>query len=141
SAQQPAGIVSRAHVTALTGTFSNPAAFTGNIIWKNRTFYWDGAGALQPDIGTGGTPVYWDLGVLGAVGQMNPTSGILTSLTGLDGVTYDGSNSTTDPGFTQAFFNGDRGAIILPEPTTGIQTAIAWWVTTPRPAASARQER
>ncbi|MBW2142200.1 MAG: hypothetical protein JRG97_14235, partial [Deltaproteobacteria bacterium] len=81
---------------------------------------------LQPDIGTGGTPVYWDLGVLGAVGQMSPTAGILTSLTGLDGVTYDGSNSTTDPGFTQAFFNGDRGAIILPEPTTGIQTAIAF---------------
>ncbi|MBW2091355.1 MAG: right-handed parallel beta-helix repeat-containing protein, partial [Deltaproteobacteria bacterium] len=124
STQQPAGIVSRAHVTALTGTFSNPVTFTGNIIWKNRTFTWDGG--LQPDISAGGTPVYWDLGVLGAVGQMNPTAGILTSLTGLDGVTYDGSNSTADPSFTEAFFNGARGALILPEPTTGIQTAIAF---------------
>jgi large repetitive protein len=134
STPQPAGIVSRAHSAALntllgtTNGFSQPAPFSDNIIWQNRSFHYDptlAIPALLPDV-AGGTPaLYWDLGVLGAAGSLNPISGILTTLTGPDGATYAGSNVTTDPLFPGAYFNVARGLPTMGEVTTNIQTSIA----------------
>jgi len=127
SFNQPAGIVARAHTTGVAG-FSNPV-LTDNIIWKNTTYYWDPAlVALVPDIGPADTNdpprPFWDLGVLGASGQMNPVGGTLTSLNGYDGAVYSGP-STSDPNLAGAYFNGARGIPSVNEFTTGIQTAIA----------------
>jgi FtsP/CotA-like multicopper oxidase with cupredoxin domain len=134
SENQPAGIASRAHTPALNtflatvNGYSNPAPFAGNILWQNRTFYWDGSlvpPALVPDVSTA-PAVYWDLGVLGAAGQMSPVNGTLTSLgpSALDPAVYAGSNVTADPGLAGAYFNGARGIPVVNEVTV-IQTAIA----------------
>jgi hypothetical protein len=127
STEQPAGIVSRAHSAGLnqqlgvSNGFSDPDPFTGNIIWQNRSFYWEVGIGLRE-----GTPLFWDLGVLGAVGPMNPVDSVLTSLTGPDGADYSGSgNSIADPLFADPYFNIARGLLVLPEPTTGIETAVA----------------
>jgi FtsP/CotA-like multicopper oxidase with cupredoxin domain len=134
STSQPAGIVSRAHSAALntllgtTNGFSQPSPFSDNIIWQNRSFHYDPTlpiPALLPDVGGGSPALYWDLGVLGAAGPLNPISGILTSLTGPDGATYAGSNLTNDPAFPGAYFNVGRGLITQGEITSNIQTAIA----------------
>ena len=90
SENQPAGIVSRAHTPALNtflaivNGFSNPSPFANNIIWQNRTFTWDPALVPPALVPAPPTWVYWDLGVLGATGQMNPTNSVLTSLAGFD---------------------------------------------------------
>jgi FtsP/CotA-like multicopper oxidase with cupredoxin domain len=138
SENQPAGIVSRTHTPAFNtflGTvngFSDPGPFAGNIIWQNRTFTWDPAPlapalpALVPNIGAGDPPVFWDLGALGAAGQMNPVDGTLTTLgpSTLDPSVYAVSNVTSDPGLAGAYFNGARGIPGVAE-VTAMQTAIA----------------
>jgi FtsP/CotA-like multicopper oxidase with cupredoxin domain len=137
SENQPAGIVSRAHTPALNtflsavNGFSNPGPFANNIIWQNRTFTWDPAPlapalpALVPDVSVA-PAIYWDLGVLGAAGQMNPVSGTLTSLgpSALDPAVYAVSNAITDPLLVGAYFNGARGIPIVNEVSV-IQTAVA----------------
>ena len=136
SVNQPAGIVSRAHTPAFNALLGRhrtasaaPSPFADNIIWQNRTFTWDPSlnpPALVPDVAAA-PAVYWDLGVLGAAGQMNPVSGTLTSLAhrrpGSDG-RLSGTNSTADPVLAGAYFNGARGIAVVDEFTV-IQTAVA----------------
>jgi FtsP/CotA-like multicopper oxidase with cupredoxin domain len=145
SAQQPAGIVSRAHDPALlaaigTGVgpefsaFPNPV-LTQNIIWRNRSFYFDinqnfPFGALQPPPAAQGQeaawPGYWDLGLLGSTGQLNPLQGILTSLTGPDGAVYDNiTNTTAPPPFNLSYFNGTAGVVVVEDRQTPIAAAAA----------------
>jgi hypothetical protein len=105
---QPSGIVSRAHTAELAGpmqilgkpAFSDPQ-LVNNIIWQNRSFYYSmaangGLGGLLPDPLT---PVYDDLGVLGAVGDFTPVNCILTGV-------------NADPSFVQSYFNGADSVVI-----------------------------
>ncbi len=122
SIPQVAGIASFAHssalLTALQATaycianstnvqcsvFSNPT-LVDNIIWHNRSFYWDATannnlGGLLPKPGT----PYWDLAVYDTPQLMSPTYSILT-----DGI---GANTAvppnligTDPLFLSQYFN------------------------------------
>jgi hypothetical protein len=151
STPQPAGIVSRAHSALLYNTigaasgykvpYSNPA-LANNIVWHNRSFYWSidnttvpATFGLVPNVAAGQLVVYSDLAVLGTAAQgtwpgyvdagahkLNPTSSILTDVTG-----YDASNSSTAPGFVAQYFNGDQGQTIKqPELATSIATAGAF---------------
>ncbi len=142
SVPQSAGIVSRKHsgttapCTATSGllcvigtgagrhfeVFSSPRLFN-NIIWHNRSFYWDvnengGIGGLLPD-----TPAYNDLEVKGTAlpALLDPRYSILT-----DATPYDSSNFSVDPGFVNEYVNGAQGHLVLPEAGTGIQTAPAF---------------
>jgi hypothetical protein len=119
---QAAGIVSRPHSTALATAseqiFSNPDAFTRNIFYQNRSFYWDAAavenaqGGLLP---LAAAPVYWDLGVMGAgTACLQPIRTRLTALNyGLidpSDCNYPGgpggnANTVGDPGFPGEYFN------------------------------------
>jgi hypothetical protein len=128
---QPAGIVSRAHSPELgglgvAGAFSNPE-LTDNIIWENRSFYFTGDPNAVPPIPYTLQPsppvnAYWDLGVIGAEGNLNPTYSILTDTDG-----YDGTNTTTDPAFVYPYFNGGRGLTVVPgETTTALQISAAF---------------
>ena len=143
STAQPAGIVSRANSTQLSGLiypspaldqyreFSNPT-LVNNIIWQNRTFSWsiqpDPANpaqsifGLSPDVGAGEPAVYNDLAVLGVTGSLSPMNSILTDATG-----YDPSNISVDPAFAAGYFNGDRlQSILIPEVTTTAQAVPAF---------------
>ena len=123
SVPQVGGISARAHSTQLQDAFgpgfeqefSNPT-LDGNIIWQNRSFYWDanhraGFGGIRPDIGDGESPVFWDLGVYQTAGAevFNPVNGVLTDLTITwpDGsvTAYDASNTDADPLFADPYFN------------------------------------
>lgn len=139
---QPAGIVSRAHSAGLTGASNNVGSFSNpmlvdNIIRENRSFYFFGDPLadpplykLLPDLDAGEPPVFDDLAVLGtAVPEfLDPDYCLLTSLTDARGGDYDdGTNITGDPMFGFPYFNGGRGATVLPgEPTTAIQVPIAF---------------
>ncbi|MCB2183361.1 MAG: hypothetical protein KQH63_15110 [Desulfobulbaceae bacterium] len=131
---QPAGVVSRPHSTQLAdaiglgvglpfmANYSNPILFN-NTIWHNRSFYWllsDTGFGLVPDISAGQAPVYNDLAVVGIAAMLDPMYSILTDVTG-----YDASNYMFDPLFVSEYVNGDRGWLVLPEVTTGIQAAPA----------------
>ncbi len=119
TAPQPAGIVSRPHSGLLadaTGqTFSDPGTLDRNILYENRSFYWDdtAAGNIQGGLlPLAAAPVYWDLGVAGAgAACLSPTRSRLTLLTyPIDpGCTYPSTggqgNSTGDPNFTAAYYN------------------------------------
>jgi large repetitive protein len=128
SIAQPAGIVSRAHSPELAGLtvagdFSNPQ-LTNNIIWKNRSFYFTGDPTADPPVYAlqPATPAFWDLGVLGNGGSLNPTYSIFTDTTG-----YDGTNISADPLFVFPYFNAARGTTVAPgEPTTALQTTVAF---------------
>jgi hypothetical protein len=121
---QPAGIVSRPHSTGLAAvsgqTFSDPGTLNRNILYNNRSFYWDpasannGQGGLLPVVTGGGSSgaVYWDLGVVGAGAScLSPVRSRLTMLTyPIDpGCVYPSGggqgNSTGDPGFPGDYFN------------------------------------
>ena len=82
---QPAGIVVRAHSTALAavvgGSFSNPIQFSRNIIWRNRSFYWEidnttdpATFGLKPVVGADGYHRGVDLGSGGAGNNGLPES-------------------------------------------------------------------
>ncbi len=142
SVAQPAGIVSHKHSDALTALFtgapatykrfSDPFVLENNIIWHNRSFYVDitfgadprdYAATLVPNI-PADQAVYDDLGVLGTVvpESMSPMTSILTDTTG-----YDPSNFSADPAFAAEYSNqNDSAGIIIGEPTTGIDVAIAF---------------
>ncbi|OCC14280.1 hypothetical protein DBT_2352 [Dissulfuribacter thermophilus] len=121
---RPAGIVSYAHSLNLASAFdrndpmiqwfrdfSNPILLN-NIIWHNRSFHWDvalngGIGGLVPDMATQ-SPVYWDLGVMGASfpAMLSPFWCLLTDVTGLDP-----SNISADPLFIREYVNGSPGGV------------------------------
>lgn len=113
SVPQVAGIASRAHSdglrTAMLGaqTYADPL-LENNIVWENRSFYWDAnAIAVLPGGETvlgalvAHPQVYWDLGVypLDAAMQLHPLSCLLTDATGLPG-NLDGA-----PAFVAPYFN------------------------------------
>jgi hypothetical protein len=150
STAQPAGIVSRTHSTLLYNTigtgaaaapykirFSNPTLLN-NIVWHNRSFYWEidiacdpvtsptPCFGLVPNIGAGNPAVYSDLAVLSISNpapRLSPRYSLLTDLTG-----YGGANNITgDPLFVAEYFNGDKSQTIqMPELTTSIATAPAF---------------
>ena len=117
STPQVAGIASRAHSTALASAFgtsstvsrykvfSNPV-LTNDIIWHNRSFYWDAS--LNSGLGglVAASPAYNDLGVLGTAtpSKLNPRYSDLTSRSG-----YSSTNVSRDPRFVREYFNGARG--------------------------------
>ncbi|MCK9529941.1 MAG: right-handed parallel beta-helix repeat-containing protein [Gammaproteobacteria bacterium] len=128
SVPQPAGIVAYAHSVELAaafegvaeeerlkyGVFSNPDS-SGNIVQHNRAFSFHNVPyadppefGLNPNIGAGDPPVYWDLAVMpagtGALSMM-PTSAC----------------------FVQEYFNGERGQTVLEvENTTTISAQPAF---------------
>lgn len=137
---QPAGIVSRAHTAALlpalasignTSRFSDPD-LRNNIVWENRSFHFAAdlnadppVFRLLPDVASGNSPVFWDLGVLGtgfAADRLSPQYNVLTSTSGYPG------NTSADPGFVSPYFNGGRGTTYSNgiEPTTAIQVPAAF---------------
>jgi hypothetical protein len=127
---QPAGVVVRAHSSALQAvlgaSFSSPSSFSRNIIWRNRSFSWAINNTNDPASFGMTLDSIKDLAVLGTVGCLNPTNGILTSLSG-EGCTYSNTNSTNDPGFAASYFNSSPGQIIQqPEVTTALATAPAF---------------
>lgn len=123
STPYPAGIVSRAHSPALAASvgdgFSNPVLFD-NIIWQNRSFFW------QVDPTTSSAELFpnappWDyddLGVLGTGGALDPRYCLLTDVTG-----YDASNRSGDPRFFNPYFNGPSNLPVMPENTTPLTAA------------------
>lgn len=87
-------------------TFSDPLLYD-NIIYRNRTFYWDWNfngtwSGMRPDLLAGETVRYWDLAVTGTPtpARMSPLFSILTDAAG-----YDASNGTTNPAFLAPYFN------------------------------------
>ncbi|MBW2147563.1 MAG: hypothetical protein JRI22_11135 [Deltaproteobacteria bacterium] len=140
STKQPAGIVARAHSTALANAFgadsvpfkiySNPV-LVNTIIWHNRSFHWDvaennGTGGLLPDVGAGQPPVYADLAVLGTATPflLDPRFCILSET--VNPAEYDPSNMYSDPMFVSEYFNGERGSVLLPEVTTPVEAPPAF---------------
>ncbi|MBN1918062.1 MAG: right-handed parallel beta-helix repeat-containing protein [Verrucomicrobia bacterium] len=117
---QVAGISSNVHSTGLQGafgagfeqTFSNPE-LRKNILWQNRSFYWDAAA----NGGWGGLAVnpavlYWDLGVYNTLTpeMLEPQDCVLSELAARapDGTIigfYDASNMTSDPLLVEQYFN------------------------------------
>lgn len=106
-----AGIVSRANSPLLiekTGEeFANPL-LVNNIIWHNRSFYWDanqtnGLGDIVPNA----VSPYWDLQVIGVAGKgMDPRNCILSNTTDPhSGIVYHGSNIESDPQLLNPYLN------------------------------------
>ena len=93
--------------------FSNPTLYN-NIIWQNRSFYWDATycnnfGGLRPDVqglcGAAELPHYWDLAVYNTPSNqlLSPTYSILTDGVGAN---PDGTNQIgADPLFVDPFLN------------------------------------
>ena len=128
SAAQPAGVVSYAHSPELVaafagvtaslraqyGVFSNPA-FVDNRLQHNRSFSFHMVPfsdppefGLQPDIGAGAAPVYWDAAVMPAgTGMLNVTP--------------------TDACFVREYYNGERGQTVFEvENTTTLSSQPAF---------------
>ena len=127
STPQPAGVVSRAHTPGLTGHlgagFSDPR-LENNIIWENRSFYWDvnkpGGQGLLPDV-TASAAVFDDLAVLGMAGSLSPMNCVVTDATGLDP-----SNIVLNPQFFAAYFNGGPSHLVETTGLTPIETVPAF---------------
>jgi FtsP/CotA-like multicopper oxidase with cupredoxin domain len=122
STPQPAGIVTSAHsadVAAATGQFYSNPVLMDDIIWGNRSFYWDGSleggkgGLVQnPDV-----PI-WDLAVVDVPGpgHLDPDFCLLTQLAYADGFDYnDLTNAAADPNFASGYKNNMTTAAIPEE--------------------------
>jgi hypothetical protein len=132
SVPHAAGVVSRAHTPGLAaalgaagGAYSNPV-LSNNIVWHNRSFYWDvavnnGKGGLLPDVAAGAQPVYRDLAVLGTTGALNPSNCVLTDAAG-----YGPSNVSVDPRFVTEYANGGPSHLLATTPEATIQTIPAF---------------
>ena len=140
STAQPAGIVSRAHSTALEaeihnnqkgtyGGFAKPYLLN-NIVWRNRSFFFEIDTTVEPAVyglNSAATP-YQDLAVLGATGGLIPRFCLLTDTTGYLNNNRDGSG-ITDPLdlFVLPYVNTDNGETIQQvELTTTIATQPAF---------------
>jgi hypothetical protein len=133
STPQPAGLVSRAHSQLLFNRIGagsgykqefTQSQFVNNILWHNRSFYWQiddsttpPTFGLIPNVAAGQAPVYSDVGVLGTTQQgtwplftdgdahrIIPWYSILTDVTG-----YSASygSFSADPLFDFGYVNGD----------------------------------
>ncbi len=139
STAQPAGIVSYSHSTALQdvipinrqadyGEFSKPQLFN-NIVWRNRSFFFALDDTVEPPVYglNNATPYYQDLAVLGAAGQLDPQSCLLTDTTGYDASNVDGSGLVPSDLFQFAYVNTDNGETVTQvELTTTIATQPAF---------------
>lgn len=114
SPPQGAGIVVHTLTPLLTealGTnFVSPEIFA-NIIWHNRSFYFDpalnaGAGGLAPRP----AGLFWDLAVAGGTGTLNVTYCLLTSTAG-----FPGNNISGNPGFVAEYTNSLQTASVIDE--------------------------
>ena len=110
STPQGAGLVSRAHSALLAAesgqTFSDPTLYD-NILWHNRSFYYDGAAQdLVPASGI----FYRDLETLDGEPDMNPMYSILTSASG-----FDSSNVESNPAFVSEYSNTLYAAAVIDE--------------------------
>ncbi len=117
STPQGAGVVSAPHSPALAAAsgqaFSDPALIN-NIIWHNRSFFWDTAAVPPPGqpnshLLPSPTP-FVDVEVAGAVANLNPQNCILTDATG-----FDPSNTSVDPLFLAEYQNGLLTAAVIDE--------------------------
>jgi hypothetical protein len=86
-----------------TTPFSNPMLLN-NIFWDNRAGTFDGGwvrgiGGALPD-GTANDVNNWDMGVVDTGGTLTPTHSVVQDG---QGITADPTNSTTDPGFVDAY--------------------------------------
>lgn len=144
STPQPAGIVSRAHSTALNNAignnapaqyqapFSNPL-LVDNIVWHNRSFYFFGDPGdptqgyqLLPDVPLE-LPVYDDLAVLGVAGSLNPTYSIFSEDYTGAGAADPTNILTADAGLVGDYLNGGRGTTVKPgEQTTTFVVPVAF---------------
>jgi hypothetical protein len=152
STPQPAGIVSRAHSVALKAVFDDPDTPNGirnargaysapdrlgnNIVWRNRSFYWEiddttmpATFGLRPVVNPDGSGAdYWDFAVLGTANPacLAPVNSVLTA-TSQHGCSYSAvNNSTANPLFVAEYHNGAPGqTILMPETTTSLATAAA----------------
>ena len=119
TAQPGAGIASLDHSAVLAAdsgqTYSDPE-LVNDIIWNNRSFYFDTVllectaanTCTQPD----------ELHVLNVTGSLNPVSSLLTDATAYPGM----GNTTGDPLFISAFPNVGRGTVLFQgEPTAFTQ--------------------
>jgi hypothetical protein len=78
-------------------------ALRRNILWQNRSYYWDGS--LTPALRPNPAGPYWDLGVVGVAACLTPNQSILTLAT-FAGCNYAGSNNQfADPLFLSPYFN------------------------------------
>ncbi len=117
SMPQGAGIVSTLHSAELKNVigsgggpefntnFSNPLLYN-NILWQNRSFYWDANQAANATGGLVANPSlpYWDLQVLGSTTfKMSPQYCILTSATGYSSTNRGGT--ANNPRFDTPYFN------------------------------------
>jgi hypothetical protein len=97
-----------------TKVFADPL-LVNNIIWQNRSFYWDAAycnnfGGLRPDVngicGTAEPPVYWDLAVYNTANPLTTMSPTYSILTDGVGATPAASNLIgANPMFINPYFN------------------------------------
>jgi hypothetical protein len=145
STRQPAGIVARAHSSALAalftgaaadayGVFSNPR-LANNTIWHNRQFNFfvnDGGSppfGLSPDVEADpGSEVFSDLAVLPAgTGQLEPRNCVLSD-TPANRAAYTGDfNIFGDPGFVRSYSNGRLGQhVLIPEFKTSLAAVPAF---------------
>jgi hypothetical protein len=117
SVPQVAGIVSRAHsegLEAATGrSFSQPELLN-DIIWQNRSFYWQAGN--PPALLENAAGLYQDLGVAGVAGALAPQFCVLTSTVG-----YAANNTSADPGFADPYFNALQTAAAADEGGNFIQ--------------------
>jgi large repetitive protein len=131
STPQPAGLVARAHSALLFNTIAANSPyklqftrtnFVNNILWHNRSFYWEinpdtepATFGLIPNVAAGQATVYSDLGVLGTPQQgtwplyatgdrLLLQNSILTNVTGYGG---NNGNIAANPMFDFGFVNGD----------------------------------
>ncbi len=119
---QGAGIVAsalRPELTATTGaSYSNPVLYN-NIIWNNRSYYWDAAqNGGKGDLVANPTIPVWDLAVINTSTQqyLNPRYCVLTNLIDATGANYnDGTNTVGDPSFVSAYENTLKVAAVLDE--------------------------
>ena len=119
STPQGAGILSNLHSAGLqaaigTGAgpefadFANPVLYN-NILWHNRSFYWDTTQTTSPMGGLvpNATIPYWDLQVFGATSatqKLDPNYCILSDIAGYTGPP-DKHNSASDPMLIAPYFN------------------------------------
>ena len=118
STPQIAGVASAAHSAALQAAFPGVAqeysdpVLANNIIWHNRSYYWDPAwnsnkgGLREP------ATLFTDVGVVSIdpLHVLHPMSSVLTDTTG-----YDSSNVTGDPQLLSTVVNNVEGAAVLDE--------------------------
>ena len=96
---------------ATAQAFPNPVLYN-NILWHNRSFYWDGAlnGGLGGLFPAADNAFYWDLAVFGGTGseKLDPRSSIL-DLNNAANVLNPGENLFSDntayPRFADPYFN------------------------------------